>query len=159
MPALSVKTLRAPSRHCSDARLYGHTTTAMHDMSTPPPPPPRSTKTRCNRDGRLLPLGHLATRCTAVRYPVIFAGTNEIRRVFTYFVAPSDARCLRALYRTKGEDLRYVADLEQEGEKVLLASGGKPGLGNLHVASRRVGTVRGAAVSGPTTGFARWRSL
>ncbi|CAM9699155.1 unnamed protein product, partial [Laminaria digitata] len=36
-----------------------------------------------------------------------------------------------------GEDLRYVADLEQEGEKVLLASGGKPGLGNLHVASRR----------------------
>eukprot|EP00904_Undaria_pinnatifida_P007217 jgi/Undpi1/3625/HiC_scaffold_16.g06995.m1 len=40
----------------------------------------------------------------------------------------------------EGEDLRYVADLEQRGEKVLLASGGKPGLENLHVASRRVGT-------------------
>lgn len=34
-----------------------------------------------------------------------------------------------------------MADLEKEGDKVLLASGGKPGLGNLHVASRRVGTV------------------
>ena len=31
-----VKTRRAPSRHCRDARVYGHTTTAMHDMSTPP---------------------------------------------------------------------------------------------------------------------------
>lgn len=39
------------------------------------------------------------------------------------------------------EEVRYVADLEKDGDKVLLASGGKPGLGNLHVASRRVGTV------------------
>ncbi|CAM9924648.1 unnamed protein product, partial [Hapterophycus canaliculatus] len=38
------------------------------------------------------------------------------------------------------KEVRYVADLEKDGEKVLLASGGKPGLGNLHVASRRVGT-------------------
>ncbi|CAM9446174.1 unnamed protein product [Ectocarpus fasciculatus] len=37
-------------------------------------------------------------------------------------------------------EVRYVADLEKDGDKVLLASGGKPGLGNLHVASRRVGT-------------------
>lgn len=42
------------------------------------------------------------------------------------------------------EELRYVADLEKDGDKVLLASGGKPGLGNLHVASRRVGTVSSA---------------
>ena len=34
--AWSVKTRRAPSRHCRDARIYGHTTTALHDMSTPP---------------------------------------------------------------------------------------------------------------------------
>ena len=42
MSAWSVKTRRLPSRHCKDARAYGHTTTAMHDMSTPPPalPPP-----------------------------------------------------------------------------------------------------------------------
>ena len=33
----SVKTRRAPSRHCRDARVYGHTTTAMHDMSTHTP--------------------------------------------------------------------------------------------------------------------------
>ena len=39
MPAWSGKTRRVPSRHCRDARVYGHTTTAMHDMSTPPPPP------------------------------------------------------------------------------------------------------------------------
>ena len=31
----SVKTRRAPSRHCRNARVYGHTTTALHDMSTP----------------------------------------------------------------------------------------------------------------------------
>ena len=31
MSAWSVKTRRAPSRHCRDARVYGHTTTAMQD--------------------------------------------------------------------------------------------------------------------------------
>ena len=30
---------RAPSWHCRDARVYGHTTTAMHNMSAPPPSP------------------------------------------------------------------------------------------------------------------------
>ena len=45
MSAWSVKTRRAPSRHCRDARVHGHTTTAMHGMSTPPnPPPPRCTR-------------------------------------------------------------------------------------------------------------------
>ena len=34
-----VKSRRAPSRHSRDARVYGHTTTAMHKLSTPPPPP------------------------------------------------------------------------------------------------------------------------
>ena len=33
----SVKTRRAPSRHWRHARVYGHTTTAIYDMSTPPP--------------------------------------------------------------------------------------------------------------------------
>ena len=31
------QTRRAPPRHLIDARVYDHTTTAMHDMSTPPP--------------------------------------------------------------------------------------------------------------------------
>ena len=34
--AWSVKTRRAPSRHCRCARVCVHTTTAMHDMSTRP---------------------------------------------------------------------------------------------------------------------------
>ena len=34
-----VKTRRIPSRHRRDVRVYDHTTTAMHDMSTPPAPP------------------------------------------------------------------------------------------------------------------------
>ena len=35
---MSMKTLHAPSRHCRYARVYRHTTTAMHGMSTPPIP-------------------------------------------------------------------------------------------------------------------------
>ena len=38
MPAWSVKARRAPSRHSRNARAYGHTTTAMHKLSTPPTP-------------------------------------------------------------------------------------------------------------------------
>ena len=40
MPACLVKTRRAPSRHSKEARVYGHTTTVMHNLSTPPPPSP-----------------------------------------------------------------------------------------------------------------------
>ena len=39
MPTWLVKTRRAPSRQSRDARVYGHTTTAMHKLNTPPPPP------------------------------------------------------------------------------------------------------------------------
>ena len=44
MPAWSLKTRHAPSRHCRNARVYGHTTTAMHKLSTPSPlpSPPRT---------------------------------------------------------------------------------------------------------------------
>ena len=38
MSAWLVKAQRAPSRHSRDARVYGHTATAMHNLSTPPPP-------------------------------------------------------------------------------------------------------------------------
>ena len=37
MSTWSVKTRRAPFRQCSNARFNDHSTTAMHDMSTPPP--------------------------------------------------------------------------------------------------------------------------
>ena len=36
LSASSVETRRAPSRHCSDSRANGHTTTAVQDVSTPP---------------------------------------------------------------------------------------------------------------------------
>ena len=32
-----MKTGHAPSRHCRDARVYGHTATAMHDDEYTPP--------------------------------------------------------------------------------------------------------------------------
>ena len=38
MSASSAKTRRAPSRHYRDARVYDHTTTAMHENEYPPPP-------------------------------------------------------------------------------------------------------------------------
>ena len=45
MSAWSVKTRRAPSRHYRDASVYGHTTTATHEIEyTPPPPPAPSTQ-------------------------------------------------------------------------------------------------------------------
>ena len=34
MSTWSVKIRRAPSRHCTEAMVYGHTTTDMHGMST-----------------------------------------------------------------------------------------------------------------------------
>ena len=39
MSAWFVKTRRAPSRHSRDARVCGHTTTAMHKLSAASPPP------------------------------------------------------------------------------------------------------------------------
>ena len=38
MSAWSLKTRRAPNRRCRNARVYGRTTTAMHDTSASPPP-------------------------------------------------------------------------------------------------------------------------
>ena len=45
MPAWSVKTRHAPSRHFRDARFYGHTAWPGMTMGTPPPPPPLSVQT------------------------------------------------------------------------------------------------------------------
>ena len=43
MSAWLVETRRVLSRHSRRARVYGHTTTAMHKLSNPPPPPPSFT--------------------------------------------------------------------------------------------------------------------
>ena len=37
MSVWSAETRGAPCRHCRDARVYGHTTTAMHDIEYTPP--------------------------------------------------------------------------------------------------------------------------
>ena len=42
LPAWSAKTPRAPSRHCGDAKVYGHMPMAMYDIEYTPPPTPRS---------------------------------------------------------------------------------------------------------------------
>ena len=60
---VTVKTRHAPSRHCGDARVYGHTTTAMREVSTRPPwKPPCGKKTsllqrkkkQCNAEAKKL---------------------------------------------------------------------------------------------------------
>ena len=50
MSAWLVKTRRAPSRQSRDARVYGHTSTAKHKLSTPPPPARRALVLRVERD-------------------------------------------------------------------------------------------------------------
>ena len=47
MSACSVKTRCAPSRHYRDARVYGHTTTAMNDNEYTRPDPPIQRTTTC----------------------------------------------------------------------------------------------------------------
>ena len=53
MSAWLVKIRCAPSRHSRDARVYGHTTTAMHKLSTPPPPPMKHRGNSRRRDIRV----------------------------------------------------------------------------------------------------------
>ena len=55
-------TRSAPSRHCTDARVYGNTATAIHDMSTPSPPPaPNPTYAVSALYGCARVYGHTAT--------------------------------------------------------------------------------------------------
>ena len=59
MSTWSVKTQRAPSRHGRDARVYGHTTTVMHDIVYTPTPPshPLHLLLRCLSPPRSLHIG------------------------------------------------------------------------------------------------------
>ena len=68
-----MKTRRAPSRHGRDARVYGHTTTAMHKLSTPSPPPPPPlwsdhTKKQSNSLVLLSISKKVGTRCRSPSY-------------------------------------------------------------------------------------------
>ena len=66
MSAWSVKTRRAPSRHCRDARVYGHTTTACINMSTTPS---ASTRRSAQNSKRPRP-PHRATRKMTAHPPL-----------------------------------------------------------------------------------------
>ena len=73
IPAWLGKPRRAPSRHSSDARVYGHMTTAMHKLSTPPPSAPLS-----SLDAVLCPHSHSPSNftCSHIRGGVLH-GINQ----------------------------------------------------------------------------------
>ena len=90
-PARLVKTRRASFRHSRDARVYGHTTTARHKLSTPSPPsfpppppllpliPPRSPIAHCVPDQIVrLPSGNMSYR-RLCRSSVKYLDRQEIR--------------------------------------------------------------------------------
>ncbi|CAN0595121.1 unnamed protein product, partial [Laminaria digitata] len=71
MSAWSMKTRRAPPRHCRDERVYGYTTTAMHDFeyTAPPSPQPHSHPT---------PLRHPRIfRPSSTRRLLLFCDTSD----------------------------------------------------------------------------------
>ena len=75
MSAWSVKTRRAPSRYCMDARVYCNTTKSMHGMSTPPLPRSRPLQV-CQ--GRPYAPGRLQ------RYPNVTTSSGPYRAVCSY---------------------------------------------------------------------------
>ena len=56
MLAWLVKIRRAPSRHRRDARVYGHSTMAMHKLNTPPPSLSTAGLIVCVRSWQSIPL-------------------------------------------------------------------------------------------------------
>ena len=83
MSAWSVKTRCAPSQHCRDARVYGHTTTAMRNMSTPPPPPPYSS---LGHDLTLFRMQPHRTRTMVVRFTKRYSPSRSWRHWRPSFV-------------------------------------------------------------------------
>ena len=90
--AWSVKTRRAPSRHCRDAIVYGLTATAMHENeSTPPPRPPPvfAENLRCpvvSSLGRLLlPRGPCASLLLKTRERTCALRRKKSRRKYLQF--------------------------------------------------------------------------
>ena len=98
MFAWSVKTRRAPSRHCRDARVYGHTTTAMHDNENPPP---SSRRVRfsfvcfcplwCARDGACMVRVRFASFCFSLLWCVFV-------RVLIYLLRCLFCVCVRCVF-------------------------------------------------------------
>ena len=137
IPAWLVKTRRAPSRHSRDARVYGHTTTAMHTLSTHPapaipsntlcyPPPPRlilppllpafprtallTVQPRWRRRG--LRASKPRYRCSSAKHPptsrpICAEGRQGSSPSRS---ASSSSRCWKARRRERGKHGRYVEE-------------------------------------------------
>ena len=117
MSAWLVKTRRALSRNRRDARVCGHTTTAMHKLSTPPPPPPLPFL--CQHQA-----GHWAT--------IIFSDSRRGSREGTNGALPSGSReqCSGACTNSSGTVNTFWQNTHtfhrQEYSVPLLQSGSKP---------------------------------
>ena len=86
MPAWLVKTGRAPSRHSRHARVYGPTTTAMHNLSTPPLP------LLCRASARKIAAG-----CVTICLNVLYSGPLGYwlkRNLSQYNTVPPTPRCV-----------------------------------------------------------------
>ena len=76
------KRLLGPSRHCGDARVYGHATTAMHDIEYTPPSLPSNGEV-FRRNGWRLSSVHGRT-CLPTQTSFQFLGTQGGRCVFIF---------------------------------------------------------------------------
>ena len=90
MSAWLVKARRAPYRHSRDARVYGHTTTAMHKLSTPPPPPSNPPPAPADTKGTSLSASASSSGLSAViRRMARPFGYGSVREYFHHKCRPS----------------------------------------------------------------------
>ena len=110
MSAWSVNTRRAPSR---DARVYGHTTTAMHKLSTPPPtlpcpPLPPASALRPSQQNVAMQLVHAAIRAGSM---------DDISVVVVTFQATEDKSPPGSRRDQRKGSNRTTRDPSTEGEE------------------------------------------
>ena len=79
--AWSVKTGRAPPRHCRDARVYGHTTTAMYDNECTPPPP--SLSLFCFYTASSLIVARILSPCSSPWSAAVSSQADSLPTIFT----------------------------------------------------------------------------
>ena len=95
MSAWLVKARRAPSRQSRDGRVDGHTTTAMHKLSTPPPPVEnRSSLQTVNR--RFWQILELGSRVQPVLFVWLCGCMTEIATASTMYLPPYPPKTGRA---------------------------------------------------------------
>lgn len=83
MSAWSVEIRRAPSRHCRDAKVNGHTTSAMHNTTIIHPPTPLSLHSVYHR--LLLQQPLRTSECNIVRAAISFHLIVHTVRTINYY--------------------------------------------------------------------------